>query len=162
MYAASPAPRNRARHLADSPELARHWRSGSSAAGTFLVRLWAATGGTGKALRDLVDGAALAVRAGRATDSPATCHGLAGNAEFLLDAAARTGDASHRAAAEPLVEHLAAQAVLRDGRLLVPDENRGTVLAEYATGLAGGLSPLLRLRADGSRAWLPEGGPAHP
>ncbi|MFB6839706.1 class IV lanthionine synthetase LanL [Streptomyces sp. NPDC056361] len=155
-------PVDRARHLADSPELARHWCSGSSGVGTFLVRLWAATGGTDKTLRDLVDGAALAVRAGRATDSPATCHGLAGNAEFLLDAAVRTGDESHRAAAELLVEHLAAQAVLRDGRLLVPDENRRTVLAEYATGLAGSLSLLLRMRCGGPRAWLPEGGPAHP
>ncbi|WP_185909119.1 class IV lanthionine synthetase LanL [Streptomyces sp. WAC01280] len=155
-------PVDRARHLSDSPELARHWCSGSSGVGTFLVRLWATTGASDKVLRDLVDGAALAVRAGRVTDSPATCHGLAGNAEFLLDAAARTGDESHGAAAELLVEHLAAQAVLRDGRLLVPDENRRTVLAEYATGLAGSLSLLLRMRCGGPRAWLPEGGPAHP
>ncbi|SEB71675.1 class IV lanthionine synthetase LanL [Streptomyces sp. TLI_105] len=155
-------PVDRARHLSDSPELARHWCSGSSGVGTFLVRLWAATGESDKAVRDLVDGAARAVRAGRVTDSPATCHGLAGNAEFLLDAAVRTGDESHRAAAELLVEHLAAQAVLRDGRLLVPDENRRTVLAEYATGLAGSLSLLLRMRCGGPRAWLPEDGPAHP
>ncbi|MFF0473795.1 class IV lanthionine synthetase LanL [Streptomyces sp. NPDC004284] len=155
-------PVDRARHLSDSPELARHWCSGSSGIGTFLVRLWAATGEADKAVRDLVDGAALAVRAGRVTDSPATCHGLAGNAEFLLDAAVRTGDERHFAAAELLVEHLAAQAVLRDGRLLVPDENRRTVLAEYATGLAGSLSLLLRLRSGGPRAWLPEDGPAHP
>ncbi len=155
-------PVDRARHLSDSPELARHWCSGSSGVGTFLVRLWAATGTSDEAVRELVDGAALAVRAGRATDSPATCHGLAGNAEFLLDAAERTGDESHRAAAELLVEHLAAQAVLRDGRLLVPDENRRTVLAEYATGLAGSLSLLLRMRCGGPRAWLPEDGPAHP
>ncbi|MFI2735266.1 class IV lanthionine synthetase LanL [Streptomyces sp. NPDC018711] len=155
-------PVDRARHLSDSPELARHWCSGSSGIGTFLVRLWAATGASDKVVRDLVDGAALAVRAGRVTDSPATCHGLAGNAEFLLDAAVRTGDERHFAAAELLVEHLAAQAVLRDGRLLVPDENRRTVLAEYATGLAGSLSLLLRLRSGGPRAWLPEDGPAHP
>lgn len=155
-------PVDRARHLSDSPELARHWCSGSSGVGTFLVRLWAATGASDKVLRDLVDGAALAVRVGRVTDSPATCHGLAGNAEFLLDAAVRMGDESHGAVAELLVEHLAAQAVLRDGRLLVPDENRRTVLAEYATGLAGSLSLLLRMRCGGPRAWLPEGGPAHP
>ncbi|MFE5593695.1 class IV lanthionine synthetase LanL [Streptomyces sp. NPDC056549] len=155
-------PVDRARHLSDAPELARHWCSGSSGVGTFLVRLWAATGASDPLLRDLVDGAARAVRAGRVTDSPATCHGLAGNAEFLLDAAVRTGDESHRAAAELLVEHLAAQAVLRDGRLLVPDENRRTVLAEYGTGLAGSLSLLLRLRGGGPRAWLPEDGPAHP
>ncbi|MCZ0982442.1 ALQxL family class IV lanthipeptide [Streptomyces diastatochromogenes] len=154
-------PVDRARHLSDSPELARHWCSGSSGIGTFLVRLWEATGASDEALRDLVDGAALAVRAGRATDSPATCHGLAGNAEFLLDAAVRTGDERHFAAAGLLVEHLAAQAVLRDGRLLVPDENRRTVLAEYATGLAGSLSLLLRLRGGGPRAWLPEDGPVH-
>lgn len=150
-------PVDRARHLSDSPELARHWCSGSSGAGTFLVRLWQAGGGTDPALRELVEGAARAVLAGRATDSPATCHGLSGNAEFLLDAAELTGDQGHRAGAELLVEQLAAHAVLRDGRLLVPDENRRTVLAEYATGLAGSLSMLLRLRCGGPRAWLPEG-----
>lgn len=150
-------PVDRARHLSDSPELARHWCSGSSGVGTFLVRLWAAGDGAADGLLALVEGAARAVRAGRATDSPATCHGLSGNAEFLLDAAELTGDARHRADAELLVEHLAAQAVLRDGRLLIPDENRRTVLAEYATGLAGSLSLLLRLRCGGPRAWLPEG-----
>ncbi|GAA2637430.1 class III lanthionine synthetase LanKC [Streptomyces spororaveus] len=155
-------PVDRARHLTDSPDLARHWCSGSSGVGTFLVRLRSATGARDARLADLVDGAAAAVAAGRVTDSPATCHGLAGNAEFLLDAAELTGDTRHRAAAELMVEHMAAQAVLRDGRLLVPDENRKGVLAEYATGLAGSLSLLLRLRYGGPRAWLPEGGSAHP
>ncbi|WP_327738230.1 class IV lanthionine synthetase LanL [Streptomyces nojiriensis] len=155
-------PVDRARHLTDSPDLARHWCSGSSGVGTFLVRLRSATGTRDEGLAELVEGAAAAVGAGRVTDSPATCHGLAGNAEFLLDAAELTGDARHRAGAELLVEHMAAQAVLRDGRLLVPDENRKGVLAEYATGLAGSLSLLLRLRYGGPRAWLPEGGSAHP
>ncbi|MBT2446557.1 class IV lanthionine synthetase LanL [Streptomyces sp. ISL-43] len=155
-------PVDRARHLSDSPDLARHWCSGSSGVGTFLVRLRSVTGTRDEGLADLVEGAAAAVRAGRVTDSPATCHGLAGNAEFLLDAAELTGDARHRAGAELLVEHMAAQAVLRDGRLLVPDENRKAVLAEYATGLAGSLSLLLRLRYGGPRAWLPEGESAHP
>lgn len=155
-------PVDRARHLSDSPDLARHWCSGSSGVGTFLVRLWSATGARDDALRELVEGAALAVRAGRVTDSTSTCHGLAGNAEFLLDVAELTGDAHHRAGAELLVEHLAAQAVLHDGRLLVPEENRKTVLAEYAGGLAGSLSPLLRMRFGGPRAWLPEGARAHP
>ncbi|MEV6146181.1 class IV lanthionine synthetase LanL [Streptomyces sp. NPDC051992] len=150
-------PVDRARHLSDSPDLARHWCSGSSGVGTFLVRLWAAGGAGDDTLRALVEGAADAVRAGRVTDSPATCHGLAGNAQLLLDVAELTGDDRHRADAELFVEHLAAQAVLRDGRLLVPDENRRTVLAEYATGLAGSLSLLLRLRYGGPRAWLPEG-----
>lgn len=155
-------PVDRARHLSGSPDLARHWCSGSSGVGTFLARLWSATGGCDDVTRELVEGAALAVRAGRVSDSPATCHGLAGNAEFLLDVAELTGDEGHRAGAELLVEHLAAQAVLRDGRLLVPDENRKNVLAEYATGLAGSLSLLLRMRAGGPRAWLPEGERAHP
>ncbi|WP_327417303.1 class IV lanthionine synthetase LanL [Streptomyces sp. NBC_01233] len=155
-------PVDRARHLSDSPDLARHWCSGSSGVGTFLVRLMSVTGTRDEGLAELVEGAAAAVRAGRVTDSPATCHGLAGNAEFLLDAAELTGDARHRDGAELLVEHMAAQAVLRDGRLLVPDENRKTVLAEYATGLAGSLSLLLRLRYGGPRAWLPEGESARP
>ncbi|MGW3089618.1 class III lanthionine synthetase LanKC N-terminal domain-containing protein [Streptomyces sp. NPDC001108] len=155
-------PVDRARHLSDSPDLARHWCSGSSGAGTFLVRLWAAGDGRDATLRSLAEGAAEAVLAGRVTDSPATCHGLTGNAELLLDMAGLTGEERYRADAELLVEHLAAQAVLRDGRLLVPDENRRTVLAEYATGLAGSLSLLLRLRYGGPRAWLPEGDRATP
>ncbi|MFF2011492.1 class IV lanthionine synthetase LanL [Streptomyces sp. NPDC058195] len=150
-------PVDRARHLSDSPDLARHWCSGSSGVGTFLVRLWAAGGAADDTLRTLVDGAVDAVRAGRVTDSPATCHGLAGNAELILDVAEFTGEDRYRADTELLVEHLAAQAVLRDGRLLVPEENRRTVLAEYGTGLAGSLSLLLRMRHGGPRAWLPEG-----
>lgn len=155
-------PVDRARHLSDSPDLARHWCSGSSGVGTFLVRLRSATGARDDTLRELVEGAALAVRAGGATDSTSTCHGLTGNAEFLLDAAESTGGAHHLASAELLVEHLAAHAVLHDGRLLVPDENRKSVLAEYASGLGGSLSLLLRMQFGGPRAWLPEGAPAHP
>ncbi|MET9295282.1 lanthionine synthetase LanC family protein [Streptomyces sp. NPDC003077] len=148
-------PVDRARHLSDDENLARHWCSGSSGVGTFLVRLWHATGATDSGLLRLVEGAARAVVAGRAADSTATCHGLTGNAEFLLDAADLTGDPRYRAWADLLVDHLAVQAVLRDGRLLLPDENRATVLAEYATGLAGTLSLLLRLRHGGGRPWLP-------
>ncbi|MFB6813185.1 lanthionine synthetase LanC family protein [Streptomyces sp. NPDC056347] len=155
-------PVDRARHLSDSPDLARHWCSGSSGVGTFLVRLWAAGGATDDTLRALVDGAADAVTAGRVTDAPAACHGLAGNAELLLDVAELTGDDRYRADAELLVEHLAAQAVLRDGRLLVPEESRRTVLADYGTGLSGSLSLLLRMRHRGPRAWLPEDGRTTP
>ncbi|MCX5205559.1 class IV lanthionine synthetase LanL [Streptomyces sp. NBC_00237] len=155
-------PVDRDRHLSDSPDLARHWCSGSSGVGTFLTRLWAAKGAPGDDVRDLVDGAALAVRAGRTTDSSATCHGLTGNAEFLLDAAEFTGGDAHRDGAELLVEHLATQAVLRDGRLLVPDETRKRVLAGYGTGLAGVLALLLRMRDGGPRAWLPDLGYPRP
>ncbi|MGH8897165.1 MAG: lanthionine synthetase LanC family protein [Egibacteraceae bacterium] len=63
-----------------------HWCHGSSGVGTFLIRLWQATGD--ERYRELAAMAVVAVRRGRWQASPCVCHGLAGNGEFLLDMAA--------------------------------------------------------------------------
>ncbi|MFB7666511.1 class IV lanthionine synthetase LanL [Kitasatospora sp. NPDC056138] len=151
-------PVDRERHLSADPAPVRYWCSGSSGVGTFLVRLWQHTGD--RATLGLVEQAARAVVTGRAVDSTAACHGLTGNAEFLLDAADLTGEAHYRERAGLLVDHIAVQGVLRDGRLVVPDESRLAVLAEYSTGLAGAVALMLRLRHGGPRMWLPESAPA--
>ena len=54
------------------------WCNGSSGVGTFLIRLWRATGQD--RFRELAEEAARAVWTLRASGSPANCHGLAGNA----------------------------------------------------------------------------------
>ncbi|MEV6973348.1 class IV lanthionine synthetase LanL [Kitasatospora sp. NPDC093806] len=139
---------------ADDPESVRlaHWCSGSSGAGTFLLRLWRATGDA-DALR-LALAAGRAVAAARWHSGITACHGLAGNGEYLLDLAEATGDVEFRTAAEELGALIAARAALRDGLLALPDETGTGCAAAYGTGTAGALSFLLRLRHGGPRPWV--------
>ncbi|GGT26012.1 hypothetical protein GCM10010176_083310 [Nonomuraea spiralis] len=128
-----------------------HWCSGSSGVGTFLVRLHSATGEP--AFLEAAKAAAVAVRSSRLSSGTAACHGLAGDGQFLLDMADLLGDGDYRAHAAELAACLEARAVLRDGLLVVPDENGGTVSFGWNTGLAGVLDFLLRLRHGGPRTW---------
>jgi tRNA A-37 threonylcarbamoyl transferase component Bud32 len=128
-----------------------HWCSGSSGVGTFLIRLWRATGDD--RYRELAEGAAHAVRDSRWQVTSSYCHGLAGDGQFLLDLADLLGEPRYHAWAEELATCLHARAVYRDGRLVVPDPS-GEVTAGYGTGLAGVLSFLLRLRHGGPRPWM--------
>lgn len=132
-----------------------HWCSGSSGVGTFLIRLWYATGDP--LLRDLAEQAALAVRRARWHSGTTVCHGLAGNGEFLLDLAELTepgADTAHRRHAEECAELIAARAALIGGRLVPCDETAIGVSASYGTGLAGVTGFLLRLRHGGPRLWI--------
>lgn len=131
-----------------------HWCSGSSGIGTFLIRLWRATGDARH--RDLAALAATGVRRAMWSSSPAACHGLSGNAEFLLDMAAALDDPRYLDGARALVACIRSRAVLRDGLLVVPDESLEAVVAGYQTGLAGTLGLLLRLRDGGTRLWMPD------
>ncbi|WP_308437590.1 class IV lanthionine synthetase LanL [Kitasatospora xanthocidica] len=139
---------------ADDPEHVRlaHWCSGSSGAGSFLLRLWLATGDT-EAL-DLARAAGRAVLAGRWHGGASACHGLAGDGEYLLDLAGATGEPGFRTGAEQLAELLAARAARRDGLLILPDETGTGCAPAYGTGTAGPLAFLLRLRHGGPRLWL--------
>ncbi|AGL14511.1 class IV lanthionine synthetase LanL [Actinoplanes sp. N902-109] len=130
-----------------------HWCSGSSGVGTFLVRLWQHDGDD--RWLELLDQAARAVHGARRHAGPGQCHGLAGDADFLLDLAEATGRERYRSWAEDVVTCIYLQDVVRDGRTVVPDESRGGVLAEFSGGLAGVLALLLRLRDGGPRMWLP-------
>ncbi|MFE7561657.1 lanthionine synthetase LanC family protein [Kitasatospora sp. NPDC057500] len=138
---------------ADDPEHVRlaHWCSGSSGVGTFLVRLWRATGDT-EAHR-LAVAAGRAVTAGRWHSGTTACHGLAGDGEFLLDLAEATGDPDHHAAAGRLGALIAARSALRDGLTVLPDETGTGSAPAYGTGTAGALAFLLRLRHGGPRLW---------
>lgn len=137
-----------------------HWCSGASGVGTFLVRLAVTEPDRELAgrYRELVDGAAIAVHRARWISSTAACHGLAGNAQFLLDAAAVPGTDSsrYRRWARDLAAVVVARHTRREGRLIVPDESGLKVAPGYSTGLAGVLDLLLRLRHGGDRSWMIE------
>ncbi|MDJ0345151.1 class IV lanthionine synthetase LanL [Streptomyces sp. H10-C2] len=128
------------------------WCNGTSGVGTFLVRLWAATGDA--QFREYAEGAALAVYQDRWQHGPGACHGVSGNAELLLDLADLTGDERYRTRAAELATCLFVRAALRDGRLVVPDDTMRDICAAYNVGLAGVLDFLLRLRHGGHRSWL--------
>ncbi|MER6395002.1 lanthionine synthetase LanC family protein [Kitasatospora sp. NPDC001603] len=139
---------------AGDPEHVRlaHWCSGSSGAGTFLLRLWQATGD--ETAHELALAAGRAVLAGRWHCGVSACHGLAGNGEYLLDLAAATGEPEFRSGAEELAQLIAARSALRDGLLVLPDETGTGCAAAYGTGTAGALAFLLRLRHGGPRLWV--------
>ncbi|MFF2147988.1 class IV lanthionine synthetase LanL [Kitasatospora sp. NPDC058190] len=129
-----------------------HWCSGSSGAGSFLLRLWRAT--REPATLDLARAAGRAVLAGRWHSGVSACHGLAGDGEYLLDLAEATGDPEFRTGAEELAQLIASRAALRDGLLTLPDETGTGCATAYGTGTAGPLAFLLRLRHGGPRLWL--------
>ncbi|MFC8452126.1 class IV lanthionine synthetase LanL [Kitasatospora sp. NPDC057223] len=143
---------------ADAPVHAPHWCSGASGIGTFLIRLWQATGDP--RYRECAEQAATEVYRWRWRSSPAACHGLAGNAEYLLDLAEALDDPGHRRRAEELLACAHARHVVHDGLLLIPDDTLGRVGVGLNTGLGGPLGLLLRLRHGGPRRWLPAPDPA--
>ncbi|MFI6848987.1 class IV lanthionine synthetase LanL [Kitasatospora sp. NBC_00085] len=138
---------------ADTPAHAPHWCSGASGIGTFLIRLWQATGDP--RYRETAEQAATEVYRWRWRSSPAACHGLAGNAEYLLDLAEALNDPGHRRRAEELLACAHARHVVHDGLLLIPDDTLTGVGVGYNTGLAGPLGLLVRLHHGGPRLWLP-------
>ncbi|MBB2913305.1 tRNA A-37 threonylcarbamoyl transferase component Bud32 [Streptosporangium becharense] len=131
-----------------------HWCSGSSGVGTFLVRLYAATGDP--RFREAAEAAAITVHAHRLGSGTAACHGLAGDGQFLLDMADLLGEPVYREQATELAALLWARAVVRDGLLVVPDENGTETAVGWNTGLAGVLDFLHRLRHGGPRSWMAE------
>jgi hypothetical protein len=138
----------------DAPNFMRmHWCSGVSGIGTFLVRLWRATGD--ERIGVLARQAGATVSVNRWQHSPALCHGLAGSGEFLLDLHEADPAGGHLAAAEAVAEAMLARAVRRDGRLLLADDSLMDIVADYATGLAGPLGFLLRLRSGATRLLTP-------
>ncbi|WP_097238135.1 class IV lanthionine synthetase LanL [Streptomyces sp. 1331.2] len=129
-----------------------HWCSGSSGAGSFLLRLWRATGDADTL--DLARAAGRAVSAARWHGGVSACHGLAGDGEYLLDLAEATGEPEFRCAAEQSAALIATRTARRDGLLVLPDETGTGCAPAYGTGTAGPLAFLLRLRDGGPRLWL--------
>lgn len=132
-----------------------HWCSGSSGIGTFLLRLYARTGE--RRYADHAIAAATAVHRSRWQSSPVACHGLAGDGQFLLDAADVLVDPTYHTLAADLATCLAARHCVRDGRVLVPDEGGRDVVADHQVGLAGVLAFLTRLRHGGPRPFMVDG-----
>ncbi|MEV4558389.1 class IV lanthionine synthetase LanL [Kitasatospora sp. NPDC049285] len=131
-----------------------HWCSGASGVGTFLLRLWQATGDA--EYLQLTEEAAQAVRRARWYSGTAACHGLAGNGEFLLDLADAVGG-PYREWAEELACAMALRHGIRGGRLVIPDESSQGVAVDYNVGLSGAVGFLLRLAHGGVRPWMVDG-----
>ncbi|MFF9343420.1 MULTISPECIES: class IV lanthionine synthetase LanL [unclassified Streptomyces] len=130
---------------------APYWCHGSAGIGSFLVRLWRATGD------DRYGG--LARRAGRAVVERASraaltqCHGLAGNGDFLLDLAEATGDPAPRARAGDLARLIVSERSHRGAHVVFPNEY-GDVTTGWSDGSAGILAFLLRVRHQEPRHWM--------
>ncbi|MFD8750001.1 class IV lanthionine synthetase LanL [Kitasatospora sp. NPDC059577] len=145
-------------HGPDTPVHAPHWCSGASGIGTFLIRLWQATGDP--RYRRTAEQAATEVYRWRWRSPSTACHGLAGNAEYLLDLAEALHDPGHRRRAEELLACAHARHVVHDGLHLIPDDTLTRVGVGYNTGLGGPLGLLIRLHHGGPRLWLPAPDPA--
>ncbi|HEX6355303.1 class IV lanthionine synthetase LanL [Actinophytocola sp.] len=128
------------------------WCSGAPGIGTFLIRLWRATGD--ERYRDAAHRAAVATRAERWLLAASHCHGLAGNGEFLLDMAAATGDEQYRDWAEEHALALYRLTALREDRLVVMNETGAGLSYGYNTGFTGAVGFLHRLRHGGERWWM--------
>jgi hypothetical protein len=130
----------------------RHWCSGSSGVGTFLIRLWTVTGE--RRCRDLAEAAAAAIRRDRWNSTISSCHGLSGDGDYLLDLAHFTGDRRYHKWAEELAAVMYARNTIRDGLMVLPDETGLRVTTGFGTGLGGAVAFLLRLGHGGPRFWM--------
>ncbi|MFE9118719.1 class IV lanthionine synthetase LanL [Streptomyces sp. NPDC007172] len=130
---------------------APYWCHGSAGIGSFLIRLWQATGD--KRFGDLARHAAQAVveRASRAALTQ--CHGLAGNGDFLLDMAEATGDTAYRLMADDLATLIASERAHRGTHVVFPNEH-GKVSTSWSDGASGILAFLLRTRLTSPRHWM--------
>ena len=131
------------------------WCNGSSGMGTAFLRAHLATGEP--TFRAAAEAAARAGLRERWRSTAGQCHGLAGDAELLLDLAALPGGDTARQAAV-----VAAEALLLQRRTpatgsvgtVFADDSGATVSAGFGTGLAGTGAFLLRLVAGGPRPLL--------
>lgn len=126
-----------------------HWCSGSSGVGTVLLRAYGATGDD--RYRRMAELAAQAVMRTKWRSALVQCHGLAGDAEFLLDLHDLTGQQRFRDLAWELATAIYAHRVQWDGLVVFPDELQMEVTASFNTGLTGIGAFLLRLLHGGAR-----------
>ncbi|WP_236246668.1 class IV lanthionine synthetase LanL [Streptomyces sp. CC210A] len=130
---------------------APYWCHGSAGIGSFLVRLWQATGDDRFGALARRAATAVTERAPRAALTQ--CHGLAGNGDFLLDLAEATGDPAYRAMAEDLARLIVTERAHRDSHVVFPNEY-GDVSTSWSDGSAGILAFLLRVRHTAPRHWM--------
>lgn len=125
-----------------------YWLHGSGGVGTVVLRF-------AEQLREeryatLVDEIARSVHVHFAV-LPGQWEGMAGIAEYLIDAARFTGKAEHREAAEQLVRSIMLYALDRDGGIAFPGRILQRISTDVATGSAGVGLFLHRLQAGGRR-----------
>lgn len=132
------------------------WPSGSGSVGdepagvgSFLIRLWSATGDS--QFLDAAAMAATAVHRDRWAHQPSV---LADSGEFLVDMATATGDGRYRDQASGLAACIASRAVLRHGRLVPVDAPLRPVDGGSHIGLTGVLGLMIRLLHGGRRLWM--------
>ncbi|MFF3838089.1 class IV lanthionine synthetase LanL [Streptomyces sp. NPDC001930] len=130
---------------------APYWCHGAAGIGTFLVRLWQATGDD--RFGDLARRSTHAVTERASRAALAQCHGLAGNGDFLLDMADATGDPVHRTMAEDLARLVLSERAHRRAQVVFPNEY-GDVSTSWSDGSAGILAFLLRIRHADPRHWM--------
>ncbi|HEX6380470.1 MAG TPA: class IV lanthionine synthetase LanL [Acidimicrobiia bacterium] len=137
------------------------WCNGSTGIGTAFLRAHLYTGEPG--FRLAADAAALAGLRERWRSSAVQCHGLAGDAELILDLMTlparelEPGDPYRRAAleaAEALLLQRRTPAGAATSGTVFADDSGGTISAGFGTGLAGTGAFLLRLVAGGARPLL--------
>jgi hypothetical protein len=128
-----------------------YWCNGASGIGSFLLRWWKVSGD--ESLPAVIEGAARTVMATKWRSGVAYCHGLAGNADFLLDAAEVLEDARYRLWAADLASVLYDRRVVQDGLCTFGDQT-GARTPDFNVGLSGVLSFFLRLRHGGPRLWM--------
>ncbi|MFJ9434006.1 class IV lanthionine synthetase LanL [Streptomyces sp. NPDC101490] len=130
---------------------APYWCHGSAGIGTFLMRLWRATGDD--RYGDLARRGAGAVTERASRAALTQCHGLAGNGDYLLDLAETTGDPAYRAMAEELARLIVAERARRHGHVVFPNEY-GETSTGWSDGSAGILAFLLRTDHTYPRHWM--------
>ncbi len=139
------------------PAFLPYWCNGASGIGSFLLRWWKVS--RDESLLPVIEGAARTVMATKWRSGVAYCHGLAGNGDFLLDAAEVLEDSRYRLWAADLASVLYDRRVVQDGRCTFGDQT-GVRTPDFNVGLSGVLSFFLRLRHGGARLWMEDRGPA--
>ncbi|MCT9089811.1 class IV lanthionine synthetase LanL [Streptomyces sp. ASQP_92] len=130
---------------------APYWCHGAAGIGSFLIRLWQATGD--ERFGDLAHHAARAVMERASRAALTQCHGLAGNGDFLLDMAEATGDPDYRVMADDLATLIATERAHRGTHVVFPNEH-GRVSTSWSDGASGILAFLLRSRHPSPRHWM--------
>jgi serine/threonine protein kinase len=130
---------------------APYWCHGSAGIGSFLTRLYRATGDDRFAT--LAHRSAQAVMEHTWRGVLGQCHGFAGNGEFLLDLAGTANGQRYETWAHHLARVIFASRAYRSGRVVFPDE-QGGLSASWAHGVSGILAFFLRLRHRSPRLWM--------
>lgn len=136
-----------AKTLSDPSDGMAFWCHGSAGVSLFLARCAGAKVG-GDSLAGLLRGATRMASMGAAWSAPIQCHGLAGNACSLIEAARISGINELRDHARQLVELLGSWLSIEGGLATCPSENPTLVHHGYMVGMAGVLRAFCEIELD--------------